>query len=250
MVVTLLHPDWLHFGRQVRQGGRRMADRSASMVSLVGGADPVSAGLAGLACYCPGTLILTAAGDVPVEQLQIGNQVVTLSGLVRPIRWLGRRSYDERFMRGRRDIVPVCIHAGALGEDLPRRDLFVSPKHALLLEGVLVPAGCLVNGVSITQAEDGRAVYYIHVELTRHDVIFAEGAAAETFIDDNSRGVFQNAHEFAYRYPKRKRLPAVFCAPRVTAGDALDGIKRTIDLRAGLVVADVPDRALVLGDAD
>ena len=40
-------------------------------------------------------------------------------------------------------------------------------------------------------------VSYFHIELETHDVIFAEGAPSETFIDDNSRGMFHNAHEFA-----------------------------------------------------
>ena len=35
-----------------------------------------------------------------------------------------------------------------------------------------------------------------HVELETHDVIIAEGAPSETFIDNDSRAVFHNAHEY------------------------------------------------------
>jgi hypothetical protein len=187
-------------------------------------------------CYCPGTLILTDRGEVAVEILQIGDRLITPGG-EEPIRWIGRRAYAGPFIAGRRDILPIRIRAGALGGNLPRRDLFVSPMHAMLLDGVLVPAGALVNGVSITQATEVEAVHYIHLELTRHSVIWAEGAASESFVDDNSRGMFHNAYEFAALYPGRQRIPTVYCAARVEDGDRLMAIKAEIDYRAGLAKA-------------
>ena len=82
-------------------------------------------------CYCPGTLIATEHGDVPVEDLAIGDKVMTKSGDARPIKWIGRRSYGGRFVMGRKDILPVCIKAGALDDNVPRRDLWISPHHAM-----------------------------------------------------------------------------------------------------------------------
>ena len=106
-------------------------------------------------CYCPGTLILTDRGEAPVEDLAIGDKVITNSGAARPIKWIGRRTYGGRFVMGRKDILPVCIKAGALDDNVPRRDLWISPHHAMYLEGVLIEAKDLVNGVSIVQAERG-----------------------------------------------------------------------------------------------
>ncbi len=187
-----------------------------------------------VACYCPGTLILTDAGEVPVEALQIGDHVITLGGRPKPVKWIGRRAYAGPFIEGRRDVLPVCMRAGSLGEGLPRRDLVVSPLHAMFLDGVLVPAGLLVNGVSVTQAQSVVTVEYIHVELDEHAVIWAEGAASESFVDDNSRGMFQNVHEFVALYPGNVRVPAVYCAPRVEHGERLVAIKDAIDALAGV----------------
>src|SRR5208337_2849671 len=116
-------------------------------------------------CYCRGTLIATARGKRPVEELRIGDLVVTVSGEPKPIKWIGKRSYDGRFIRGNRDVLPIVIAAGALRRGVPARDLWVSPGHAFHLEDVLVPAQLLVNGLTITQAETVDRVEYFHLEF-------------------------------------------------------------------------------------
>ena len=66
--------------------------------------------------------------------MKIGDKVRTASGALRPIKWIGRRSYGGRFVMGRKDILPICIKAGALGDNVPRRDLWISPHHAMYFE--------------------------------------------------------------------------------------------------------------------
>ena len=140
----------------------------------------------------------------------------TVSGEARPIKWIGRRSYAGRFSEGPKHILPVCIKAGALDNNVPRRDLWMSPHHAMYLEGVLIEARDLVNGVSIVQAERVEIVEYFHIELDSHDVIIAEGAPSESFIDDDSRGMFQNAHEYARALSGCGNAPkARYYAPRL-----------------------------------
>ena len=91
----------------------------------------------------------------------------------------------------------------------------------MLLDGVLVPAAALVDGGRITVEHGCRQADYIHIELARHDVILAEGAAAETFRDDDSRGVFQDSQG-------TPGTAGCWCAPRLADGFELEAIRRRL----------------------
>ncbi len=202
-------------------------------------------------CYCPGTLILTDLGERPVEQLAIGDRLITGAGRARPIKWIGRRSYSGRHILGRKDLLPICFKAGSLGEGLPRRDLWISPHHAMYLADVLIEARHLVNGVSVVQAAKVAQVEYFHIELDSHDVIVAEGALSESFVDDDSRMMFHNAHEYAELYPNERKARAIYCAPRLSDGDEVETARRRIDALAGLVTSEAaPAPAAVRGFVD
>jgi hypothetical protein len=189
------------------------------------------------ACYCDGTLIAAGRGQIAVENLAIGDMIVTATGDLRPIKWIGRRSYSARFARNNPDLRPIRFRAGSLADGVPARDLRVSPRHAMFLDGVLVPAEHLVNGATIVNEPCGSDVFYFHIELESHDVLIAEGAPSESFVDDESRGVFQNAHEFYELYPRTRRTEAAYCARRVESGHSLDRIRRRLAARAGLEFA-------------
>ncbi|WP_306424603.1 Hint domain-containing protein, partial [Methylobacterium goesingense] len=148
--------------------------------------------LADVACYVTGTRIRTEHGEVAVEDLRVGDRVLTGAGQHRPIRWIGSRALAPRRHPRPGQAQPVRIRAGALGENKPARDLRVSPGHALcldLLGEVLVPAIALVNGSTIVQ-EDVEHVTYWHVELDGHDILLAEGLPAESYLDCGNRGFF------------------------------------------------------------
>ena len=169
-------------------------------------------------CYCRGTLILTPRGEVRIEDLAIGDMAVTVSGEAKPIKWIGRRSYGGQFITGNRAVLPIKVRAGALAPDIPVRDLWVSPRHALLLDGVFVPAELLVNAQTILQAEAVEQVDYFHLEFEEHEVILAEGAPAESYVEYDNRRGFHNAHEFAALYPDDTRPSFGYSLPLVEPG--------------------------------
>jgi hypothetical protein len=105
----------------------------------------------------------------------------------------------------------------------------------MFLDGLLVPARCLVNGSTILRDHVERVDYY-HVELDTHDVLLAEGAPSESFMDDDSRGMFHNAAEFDLLYPNAPR-PAGFCARRVEQGPELEAIRLRLAVVAGEMAA-------------
>ena len=183
-----------------------------------------------IACYARGTAIRTDQGNIPVEDLKIADRVATFDGNTRPIRWIGRRAYGGRFLASNPAVQPILFKAGSLGRYQPRRDLRVSPRHAMFLEGCLIPAECLINGSSVLRDTACTEVEYFHIELDSHDVVLAEDTPSETFVDDNSRGMFHNQAEYRMLYGDLPRMPAVYCAPRIEDGERLEEIRRAFGL--------------------
>lgn len=147
-------------------------------------------------CFCAGTLISTPDGDRPVETLKAGDLVLTVDGDAVPVRWIGRRAVEPCFADPLRS-QPIRIRQGALGNGLPARDLLVSPDHAMFLDGLLVQAGAMVNGVSILrETRMTKRFTYYHIETPDHSLILAEAAPTETFVDNVDRMAFDNWAEY------------------------------------------------------
>ncbi len=184
-------------------------------------------------CYAKGTRIATARGEVAVEDLQIGDAVQTMHAGFKKIKWIGMRSYAAPFANHAK-ILPIHIKAGALAENIPARDLFVSPGHAICVDGVLVHAVRLVNGVSVLQLPRVDEITYFHIELETHEVIFAENCPAETFMGEYFRAQFHNAESYHALYP-HDHAPEHMCLPRLDNGFQLAAIQRRLADRAGIV---------------
>ncbi|HKV00355.1 MAG TPA: Hint domain-containing protein [Vineibacter sp.] len=152
------------------------------------------------ACLLRGTLVRTPRGEVPVEALAIGDEVVTLDGTIERLKWIGRRAYAPVVAKLNPRIVPIRIAAGALGEGLPTSDLLVSPVHALYLDGVLVPATLLVNGDTIRPAPEIGTVEYFHLELDAPDVLWTNGAPTESYVNHDNRRMFANWTQYVALY--------------------------------------------------
>ncbi len=146
-------------------------------------------------CFTPGTLIATDAGAVPVEQLKIGQSVVTRDNGLRRVYWLGQKHFAYTELDIAPALKPVLIRAGALGQDRPFRDMIVSPGHRMLVPSdvaraatdepeTLVAAALLVGMPGITRAAC-LGVSYVHFLCDQHQVVLADGSWTESFHPDD-----------------------------------------------------------------
>lgn len=159
-------------------------------------------------CFGAGTAIATPTGEKRVEDLGIGDLVTTEEGHSVAVKWIGRQTV-HKFLSGMR-MQPVRLRAGALGGGLPHSDLTVTAEHGMIIDGLVINASALVNGstidfVPLNELPDN--VTYFHVETEHHDVIVANGAAAETFVDSAGRKAFDNYAEFVELYGADRIIP-------------------------------------------
>ena len=140
------------------------------------------------------------AGDAIVVGLEAeivqGDIVLTLAGdelSAQPVKWLGHRRIDLTAHPRPETVAPIRIQRDAFADNMPHRDLLVSPDHAIFVDGKLICARQLVNGTTIRQEHGWTSVDYYHVELDAHAILLAEGLPAESYLDTGNRGFFANS---------------------------------------------------------
>jgi hypothetical protein len=152
-------------------------------------------------CFLPGTRIKTTEGETNIEELRIGDNVLTASGETKPIKFIGRRKVSRERTGRWNGEGPVKISRCAIDGKTPHSDLYVSPAHAIYIDGILIPASNLVNGVTIVAdaKPEALSLTYFHIELDTHEAILAEGLAVESFRRDNPHA-FDNTDEYVRLY--------------------------------------------------
>ncbi|RQP05125.1 MAG: hemolysin [Paracoccus sp. BP8] len=142
-------------------------------------------------CFVAGTLIETDRGFVPVEELKLGDMVVTRDNGLQPVRWIGSVRLNAASLRAQPKLRAIRIRAGALGRNTPSTDLLVSPQHRVLVRSkiamkmfgameVLVAAKQLLQVEGVDIAEDLTEIEYFHILFDRHEVVNSNGAATES----------------------------------------------------------------------
>ncbi len=142
-------------------------------------------------CFTPGTRIATARGEVAVEALSVGDKIITRDNGLQEIRWIGRYAYSSGDLDAAAHLRPIRICKGALGNDLPERDMMVSPNHRILVSNdktalyfeeseVLVAAKHLTGLTGVHPVSDVQTTY-IHLMLDAHEVVLSDGTWTESF---------------------------------------------------------------------
>jgi hypothetical protein len=143
-------------------------------------------------CFTPGTRIRTDRGDVAVEEIAEGDRIQTKDNGLQDVLWKGEKRVTGARLYAMPELRPIRLRAGALGVDRPEDDLIVSPSHRMLVTGataralfnsdeVLVSARDLIDDRTILRDLTLSEVTYVHLMLPRHEVVFANGLATESF---------------------------------------------------------------------
>jgi len=142
-------------------------------------------------CFTVGTMIATDGEPRDISELRVGDLVETADNGYQPIRWIEKVNVTAVQMAANPKLRPIRIKAGALGDNLPERELLVSPQHRMLVDSkiakrmfdtneLLIPVGKMVLIDGIDVAHDVTDVTYVHFLCNQHEIVFAEGAPSET----------------------------------------------------------------------
>lgn len=193
-------------------------------------------------CYLADAMVETVSGEKPVQDLQVGDEVITRDAAgnisTQPIIWTGKsRLRANKALSDDRSGFPVRIKAGALAEKVPHRDLLVTSEHAIFLEGHFIPVRMLVNGRTIAYDHSIEAYDYYHFETARHSIVHVSGAATETFLDNGMRDQFseQSQAENGAVADGAKQWGLDSAAPLCVTPEFVRDIYETLKDRANLI---------------
>jgi len=171
---------------------------STGTISFNSGPNTIN-GLCVTVCYAENTLILTEKGYMPIQNIKVGDKIITKGKIHQntyiekePIKldeviWISKFKVNNMNSESR----PICIKKHALGLNSLFKDLYVSPNHSILINGKMTPARFLVNGETVYQDTECDEITYYHLECEEHVAIVANGVLAESYLDCNNRYVFE-----------------------------------------------------------
>jgi hypothetical protein len=194
-------------------------------------------------CFVGGTRIATRRGDVEVQDLRVGTELRLAGGKSAPIIWIGRCEVACARHAHPESVWPVRVSAGAFAPGRPQRDLWLSPDHAVFIDGALIPIRHLQNGATVRQIPCDNVAYF-HIELSRHRILLAEGLPVESYLDTGNRAAFGAAEA---RHGRSRVMP---CAPLLSRGPRVFAARRVLHGRAvamGHVLTAEPNIAVVAG---
>lgn len=171
-------------------------------------------------CFGKGTKLRTNTGNVAIEDLAIGDMILTADNGLQPIRWIGSSQFSAAELAEAPHLRPIRIRANALTTGLPKNDLIVSPQHRILVRSkiaqrmfgvdeVLVAAKQLLEIDGVEVAEDLQDVTYFHMLFDDHEIVFADGAETESMYTGSQalNAVGESAREEIFTiFPKLRDL--------------------------------------------
>lgn len=202
-------------------------------------------------CFLAGSMIRTPTGDVAVEDIRVGDEVVAYingEAVVRPVVWAGcKRATVRAYLPDDEAGYPVRVKQDAIAEGVPYKDMLITPDHCLFFDGRFVPVRMLVNGTSIFYDRSILSYDYYHIETDEHSVILADGMLTESYLDTGNRMSFQQEGIVARLGSRTLNWSEHAAAPLEVSRAWVEPLFHALAARAGLTSADAP---AVVHDAD
>ncbi|CAI3922629.1 Large exoprotein involved in heme utilization or adhesion (FhaB) (PDB:4RM6) [Commensalibacter communis] len=192
-------------------------------------------------CFLTGSLIKTIHGDIKVEELRVGDELVTYDWknskkAIQKIKWIG---YKNAIVNPNLsdDIAgyPVRILKDAIAENVPYKDLLTTPEHCLFFDGKFIPTRMLVNNYNIFYDYSITDYIYYHVETETHSVIWADGMLTESYLDTGNRQTFHNSRGNVILFSQEKIVKnwgKDGCAPLLTDRNSVEPLFNDLVARA------------------
>lgn len=214
--------------------------------------------VATVVCFLAGSMIRTPVGEVAVETLQTGDEVITLDwrhGLetVSSVVWAGTAHTNVRpHLSDDQAGWPVRVLKGAISEGVPYKDMLITSEHCLFFDGKFVPVRMLVNGSSIFYDKSITSYDYFHIETEQHSVLIADGVLAESYIDTGNRRSFQqNSKIVSLRPANAEVVQTEMGAPLDVSRDFVEPLFNQLTARAEQLGFEIQSQvAKMTNDAD
>lgn len=207
------------------------------------------------ACFLSGSMISTPDGDVAVEDIKIGDEIIAFDwksgrNITRPVIWAGKTHVNVR--HGVSDDMsgyPIRVLKDAIADGVPYKDMLITAEHSLFFDGKFVPARMLVNGRSIFYDKSITSYDYYHIETEQHSVITADGMLTESYLDTGNRHTFRQTGNVVAFTPSRNLTWDDAAAPLGVSREFAEPLFRQVETRAEQAGIVCQDAAPVLTEA-
>ncbi|GCD75272.1 hypothetical protein NBRC3299_1564 [Acetobacter pasteurianus NBRC 3299] len=190
------------------------------------------------ACFLAGSMIATPSGDVCIENMRVGEEVVVFDWksnktITKQVIWVGKAHAIVRAeMPDDEAGYPIRILKNAIAQGVPYKDMLITPEHCLFFDGQFVPARMLVNGKTVFYDKSITSYNYYHIETDEHSVVVADGVFTESYLDTGNRNAFQNSASVIRVTFNPKNWEKDAAAPLVTTVDVVEPLYRHLEKRA------------------
>lgn len=187
-------------------------------------------------CFLAGSMIHTPSGELAVERLSVGDEIVAYvdgKEMIRRVTWAGQaRCHVRPHLPDDEAGYPVRILENAIADGVPYKDMLITAEHCLFFDGKFVPVRMLVNSRSIFYDKSITSYDYYHIETENHSIIMADGMLTESYLDTGNRRAFRQAGTVVALTPSRNLTWNDAAAPLGVSRAFVEPLFREIAVRA------------------